>query len=355
MYGAKYDIESLLFSYYIKYDRLLELNRMVEPVSGMDTVNIYIDLYDLLKRLYKQEITARNKFSVTSSIINLAAHYRGYYKTRHRLWARIFLVYADESNNNHRLFVPTYNFNKNEEIINYEKTNNLIRSQLELVKILAAYIDDVYYIEKTSDFSMFVYDNIMNNPETKDEVSILITRSSYVYQVPAFCKSTYLFRPKKTKDGDQSFCVKFNNSLVQYCSRVHSAELLRRLSLINPQLMSVVMTLNGCPDKYVNSLCNISKVSSILLDAIINHRIIDGYNSDTGFLYNNLAGIQAIVDPVTFDARFKALDLIYQHTIYANMVESKDFTWIINLNDPNTVRDINNHYFIDNPLDLNNL
>ena len=37
------------------------------------------------------------------------------------------------------------------------------------------------------------------------------------------------------------------------------------------------------------------------------------------------------------------------------MAESKDISWLINLNDPDTVKDINNKYFIDNPLDLNAL
>jgi len=352
MYDTKYDVESILFSYYIKYDSMVKLNSQINAPQGLKSIDIYIDLYDLLKRLYRQEYDIKKRFTVTASIINLAAHYRAYYKTRHRLWTRIFLVYADETSNNHRVFLPTFGINQDDSILTFESTRSYIKSQLELVKILTAYIDDVYYIERTSDFTMFTYDNILQNP---NNISIIITRSTYAYQIPAMHQNAYIFRPKKTKDGDLSFCVKFNKALIYYCAKVKSDAVIQRLVKINPQLLSVVMDLNGCPDKHVNGITNITKATMLIENAIDNNRIINGYNTDTGYLYNALTGINVLIDPASFDYRFKALDLIYQHMVYTNTVEAKDLTWFINLHDANTVRNINNQYFIDYPLDLNNL
>ena len=307
----------------------------------------------MLKRLFKTEYQVKNKFAVTSSIINLAAHYRGYYRTRHRLWTRIFLVFADETCNNHRMFVPTFGIDPERDKIVYDQTSSYIKSQLELVKILAAYIDDVYYIEKTSDFTMFTYDNILKNPKS---ISIVISRSRYAYQLPALLNNCYLFRPKKTLEyGDTSFCVKFNNALIAYCNKTKSDVVLKRLTKINPQLLSVIMTLNGCQDKHLQGVANITKTTMILEDAIEHGRIINAYNSDILYLYNSLIGINTIIDSASFEYRFKAIDLVIQHMIYTNTVEAKDFTWNINLHDAKTVHDINNQYFIDNPLDLNNL
>ena len=61
------------------------------------------------------------------------------------------------------------------------------------------------------------------------------------------------------------------------------------------------------------------------------------------------------IDAYNFKYRFNAVDLVFQHRLYTMMAESKDISWLINLNDPDTVKDINNKYFIDNPLDLNAL
>ena len=352
MYDIKYDVESILFSYYIKYDSMAKLNSHLNAPQGLKSVDIYIDLYDLLKRLYKQEYDTRKKFTVTASIINLAAHYRAYYRTRHRLWARIFLVYADESSNNHRMFIPTFGINHDDQMVSFDTTRAYIKSQLELVKILAAYIDDVYFIERTCDFAVFAYDNILKNP---NELPIIITRSSYAYQIPALLQNAYIFRPKKTKDGDMSYCVKFNQALVEYYAKAKSETVLKRLVKINPQLLSILMDLNGCADKHVAGVTNITRATMLLEDAIDHNRIINGYNTDTAYLYNTLIGINTIIDPASFDYRFKALDIVYQDMIYNHSVESKDSTWVINLHDADTVKSINNQYFIDSPLDLNNL
>ena len=65
--------------------------------------------------------------------------------------------------------------------------------------------------------------------------------------------------------------------------------------------------------------------------------------------------LRSIINSLEFINRFKGLDLIYQHLIYINTAESMDNSWYINLEDVNTFQNINNKYFIDNPLDLNNL
>ena len=77
--------------------------------------------------------------------------------------------------------------------------------------------------------------------------------------------------------------------------------------------------------------------------------------TDIDYVYHALEGIVKYVDPTTFKFRFNAVDLVFQHRIYNSSAESKDISWYINLSDPNTVRHINNTYFADNPLDLNNL
>lgn len=356
----KHNIESILRAYYIRYDKLWELNTIVNQTTSIknpEYVDIYIDLYDMLKILYSTDIYANNSFTICSSVINIAAHLRGYYMTRHRLWSRIFLVYGEDSSINHKQFYPEFGDDRRDGAINYDFTRELIHSQLKLVKILSAYINELYFIERTTDFSMFTYDNILKN---KNNISIILTRSKYVNQIPALLNNVYLFRPKKIRDVnknscDNSYVIFYSNALLTHYSRTPS--ILDKLKHINPNMLSLLMTFNGCSDKHVAPLINISRTVKVLIDAIATNKIINGYNSDITYVYDNLI-IQnnlGFIDRMTFDYRFKAIDIPFQHMIYANSVESKDDTWRVDLKDPATVKAINNQYFIDNPLDLNNL
>ena len=345
------DIESLLYSYYIKYESLLELNENITP-NDKGYVCIYIDLFDLISKIYESDFRFNKRFIVTSCIINLVGHYRSYYRTRHNLWTRIYLVYADETNNNQRMYIPTFGDKSYENMITYPEMNNQVMHQLEMVKLLCAYISDVYYVQKKSNFCMFTHECIRSNP---DDIHIIISRSRYAYQLAAFNMNTYIFRPRKTLDGDLSYCVRFNTILYYFFIKIKKDKVIDRLSRTNPQLLSVLMVMNGLPEKRMRAITNITKASMILYDAIENNRIINGYNSDTRYLYNNLVGINTVMDSASFDYRFKALDLIYQHMLYINSMEAKDFSWNINLSDVDTVKEINNKYFIDNPLILENL
>lgn len=354
----KHNIEAILRAYYIKYDRLLELNKVVisnTNIQNPDHIDIYIDLYDMLKSVYTVDVYANNRLSICSSVINLVAHIRGYYMTRHRLWTRIFVVYGEDTADNHRRFYQDFGDDHMDKSIKYDSIKEFINSQLELVKILCAYINEVYFVHKKTDFSLFTYDNILKN---KDSISIIFTRSKYVNQIPALLNNVYIFRPKKSKDNgasvDLSYVVYYNNAIITHYMK--SPSVLDKLKYINPNMLSLFLTINGCSDKHVTPLINISRTTNIIIDAVRSNRILNGYNSDMNYVYSNVLAPNNInIDIVSFINRFKAIDIPYQNMIYQSQVESKDYTWFIDLNDPNTVRTINNQYFIDNPLDLNNL
>ena len=116
-----------------------------------------------------------------------------------------------------------------------------------------------------------------------------------------------------------------------------------------------MLSLTGLPSYGVNSIFNVRTASKMLYNTIEQGRILNEYSSDIDYIYNNISGIEKKIDPVTFKNRFNAIDLLYQHRIYNSTAEARDISWQINLDDPKTVQDINNRYFVDNPLDLNSL
>lgn len=346
---TKINLESLLLSHYIKYNKLFELSNIALSDIKFNTIDIYIDLYDILKSLYIMDVKINKKFIIVSSIINLIAHYREYFWSRHRLYTRIFLVYANNTSNNQKQFVPNFG-NDYFNTKNYIKITSFIDSQLELVKILTAYINDAYYIRRISHFSNFVYNNIAKN---NFNYSLIISKDKYNYQLPALNSNIIIFKPKKYNGNDISYFINKNNvydCLYSKCSK----NTINTLHELNSELLSLILSLNGLP-KYLYSIININSAIKLIHDSIIKNKIINGYNSDIKYVANNLNGLSNYIDPVSLEYRFNAIDLVFQNKIYNSTPESHDMKWYINLKDPETVKNINNKYFIDNPLDLNNL
>lgn len=356
---TKTNLEGLLLGYYIKYDRLLQLCNMTLSDISTNTVDIYVDIYDMLKPIYTRDVYANKKFMVVSSIINLAAHLRGYFWSRHHLSTRIFLVYGESITMQHKQFYPTFGDDKFRETMNFISNDKFIHDQLEMVKILCGYIYDVYYVAKKSSFSMFTLDNIMKNSSIP---SIIITKSKYAYQIPALLTNAKIFRPKKFNGEDTSYPINFSSIYSNFFSKITLKETLEGLSKISPSLLSLMMTLTGLPSYGVPNILNVSAATKRVLDAIDSNRIVNGYNSDPDFVYKALNASKAFVNnmdtfinPASFKYRFNAIDILTQHRIYNSTPEAIDASWMVNFNDPETMKSINNRYFIDNPLDLNNL
>lgn len=346
----KVDLESLLYSFYIKYTKLDELMANCKNLNN-DKLDIYVDIYDMLKSLYTVNVYAEKKFIIVSSIINLAAHMRHYFWSRYGVMTRIYFVYGEDITFNHKQFYNSYGDEKFKENLNFSKNNSIVNSQLDLLKILVAYIPGVYLIKRQTNSAMFIYNNISKNQNIP---SIVITKNKYLYQLPALINNCIIMRPLKHGKEDISFVISKENALLKFFES-NSNRNIEKLKLINSELLSVLISLNAFSKYNIKVACNLSTATNILLSAINDNRIINAYNSDIQYLYSNLYGIDKYIDQTTFQFRFNAIDLIFQHRIYNSSSESKDITWIIDLNDPDTVKSLNNQYFIDNPLDLNNL
>lgn len=346
------NLEGLLYGHYIKYDKLLELMNSIPDDISSNKVDIYIDVYDMLKPMYTRNIYAEKQYLIVSSVINLAAHMRGYFWSRHGMATRIYLVYGEDSTFNHKQFYPSFGNDKFKETLDFDKNNAIVNSQLDMVKLLCAYIKGVYFIKRATNFAMFTYDNILKN---RDMPSIIISKSKYAYQLPALFNNVYLLRPQKDNGNDVSFLIYRNRSLTGFFNKTTSQKTIENLVKINPDLLSVMISLTGFPAYNMKTVCNVTTASKLLIDALANGRIMNAYNSDIDFVYNSLQGLDRYIDPVTFKYRFNAVDLVFQHLIYSSSAEAKDTSWIIDLEDKFTVQRINNQYFIDNPLDLNNL
>lgn len=350
---TRQNLESILYGYYIKYTKMKELvDQAFLNTPQSNCIDIYVDIFDMLKPIYSKEIYTNKQYTIVSSVINLAAHLRHFFRKYYNMWTRIYLVYADDSTNNHKQFCPEFGDDSYKSTLNYSRNNEFITSQLELVRILAAYIEDVYFVKKYSMFPMFVCDNIMKNNNIP---AIILTKNTYAYQIPATLPNTAVFRPRKHVAEDTSFAVYSNNVLYAYYSNITGVKTLEYLRNINPEHLGLLMSLTGNNQFNLRSSVSSTVAIRILYEAIIGGKVLNAHASDTDYIYRAIPDISKYIDNQRFNCRYKACDIVYQRLLYTQMPESIDYTWMVNFKDPNTVQDINNRYFVDNPLDLNSL
>ena len=354
---ARQNLESILYGYYIKYTKMKELvDQAFYNTPQTNSIDIYVDVFDMLKPIYSKDIYANKQYVIVSSVINLAAHLRQFFRKHYNMWTRIFLVYADDSTNNHKQFCPEFGDDSYRATINYARNNELIVSQLEMVKILAAYIEDVYFVQRNTMFPMFVYNNIINH--LVKPPSIILTKNTYAYQIPALIPNTAVFRPRKhfgQTNEDTSFAIYGSNILKCFYSGITSTKTLEYLNMINPEHLSLLMTLTGNKQFNLRSAINSTVAIRILYEAIFSGRLLNSHNADMDYVYSSIPDLGKYINASYLKYRYNACDIIYQHLLYCQMPEALDHSWMVNFKDPHTVQDINNRYFIDNPLDLNSL
>lgn len=345
----KTKIDSVLYGYYPKYETLFSLCKqygICENVNGY--IDIYIDLYDMLRNLYGTTIYADKEYTIVSSVVNLAAHMREFFWSRFKVNTRIYLVYANQTSNTHRLFYPNFGGKDISQFVGYERTDEIIATQLKLVQILCAYFHGIYYVERSCDFAIFTHNSITKNMRK----SVVLTKSKYAYQIPANWNNVYLIRPKKYKGVDESFCITRDTLFVRHMETTNESQI-QQMKTLDPSLYSLLLTLTNLPARKVTSLLNKNTALNLLSKAVEEQKIINGYNSDISYVYNALQPIlQNKIDEFHFRYRFQAIDLVYQRYLYTTTAESKDASYLIDLEDKAAVQTINNTYFADNPLNL---
>lgn len=341
-------IEELLYSNYIKFDRLQRLCSLFRPNSFMD---VYVDMYSMIKGLYnRNDIQIKNPTIITSSVINLCAHYR-YYLTSLGIDTTFYIVNSQNISELNKKFYPEYN-SKIEYAYSMDKRiDELIFSNVELLKTLCPYLPDVHFVQSVEGYETgAIMNHIMDKVNMNNErYNVIITRDIYNYQL---CQrnNTFILRPKKTRDGDMSYIINRENVMKIFLWERKSSVI---DTILDPGLLSSVMALSNLPERNIKSLLNTNTAINVLENAINSYRLNNGYNFHTNSIWTALANIPQIfnVGETILDYRIKCIDIPFQSSVYSNTIESSMLRFE-NLYDPKNVMMINEKYFTENPLDL---
>lgn len=359
------NISDVLYGSYIRYDRLYEMTKHAfYGRSDSNDVNIYIDIYSILRSIYTKgsNIQVDDSCVIASCMINLAIHLRAYFESRHSVNSRIYLIYGGARPREAFVNYSRYN----EKNIIMEDSNvvmkNLIMDNLNIMSILCPYLHDIFTIvDYENEFSVIASTIIDRDKVTPGGINkipnIIYSKDPLAYQLVAFKQITFLYRPKKKGNMDASWVV--TKSALYNAYRYGELSLNTKSDIIlNPSMFSIYQAISGVKSRSMNSIKNGSITMKILKDSIERNVFSNGYNS-MSILYNEPNPFEVLFNDTKIDGfdilnRFGAIDLPYQTMLFAMSTSAKDIDYgLINLYNPQEVRNINDKYFQKYPLDLN--
>lgn len=196
--------EMILTSNFVKYNRLRELIGYAFANSKATSINLYIDLYGVVKTLFSDSFRTdiSDYTSLISTILNMCGHYRSFFKGI-GVYCKIFIVFSYNTCDINRKLVAEYN-NKF-----FKKTsNNVIREMVELnnslLETICPFINDIHFL-KTEFESSVLMDYLIRTGDGNP--NIVISKDIYPCQLTYLHDNTAFIKPKKLNGEDLSTIV----------------------------------------------------------------------------------------------------------------------------------------------------
>ena len=340
-------IEAFLYSNFIKYNNLATLTQQEFAGSNSCNLNVYIDVNMFTNILYRDSISILDESCVAAIVLNYCAHIRAFY-ARLGVCTNIILVYSDETYSINKFFIPEYKWMHTTKKESMPERLKLERFNVQILELICKYLHNIYFKSGSIETGV-VIGYLMRNDFNNGYPNIVFTKNQFSYQLTCY-NPCVIFRAKRVKQDDLSYSINSSNALNVYIQEVKNAQI---SIIVHKNMISTAFCLLG-----MNK--NIKKVFSTKKTLDIISRMDPNTYGDIENMYAQISSIASSKDmlglpPYEFANRFKCLDLNFQIKMYETMPESKDTSYIINLEEPDKVKYVNNNYFIKNPIDLQRL
>lgn len=372
---AKVDIMSLMYSQFVKYDKLVEIVNKSCSGSNASTAYLYIDLNSLLKNVFRNvgNLEIGNYTSLTSAIINMVIHYRWFFKTRYQTECKVILVFSYNYPPENRSIMPGYNEQNYQLFCHSDMMTEILDKNLELLRIICGYLDGTYFCALDAETGVIIK-SVMNVIYMKDHLdskayqNFVITKDPYNYQLVSDL-NTIIIRPKIRKfDGmsvDASYWISHENVWQTILSE--RAIQYNLPITLDSSLISLVYAVSGIQQRRIYATIPIKKALQTIQSLIDNYIIPNhhpGFTSNTmAIIYANsskkraglpmemLLQTKEVIDMIN---AFKVIDIAYQFGLLSSTSYTINFipNMLIDLHDPNGLKEINDKYFGYSPIDF---
>lgn len=352
----------------MSYTRSNTLRELVYQTYGNSSIqdatklNIFIDLSSVLHGLYSEHnrVTADNITDISAAIINLCAHYRGFFRNELGVDTRIFLINSTNTCDINLKFVADYNSDFLRKV-NVTQTKKMIDSNMKLLDVLCPYLPAIYYVESQQHFEVAVIIAYLIEMLNDDNPNLIISHDMYPLQLCAQYKWTSYLYPKKTRSEnefyDSSWMIPVNDKpgfreafWAAYAThRSVSPAIYEMLTGISPVNYPLLISLVPFPERSLRCILH-STVAIRFINSIAGGEDIKiqsaQFMNDPKFTNSYPVGM--------IDARYKVMDVQYMLPFYRSSPEAMNIK-LLDLNDPAAVNAIAAKYYANNPIDLQKL
>ena len=347
-------LEQIVAGNFIKYENLAPLINHAYKGSSATRINLFIDMYSCITGLYMGNyIMPKNYKTLTSCIINMCAHYRHFFRHYLNVETDIYIVMGNNIQTNNHVMMKGWNYGQEKRMKENEFVTRMIEDNVSLLGELCPYIPDCHFVLTSNYESGSVIATVIE--QVADKIpNVIVSRDSYLFQLPSMYPDTCVLRPKKFEGKDMSYAVgpfKDMYDIVMFWNIYNQKK--SETEYIDPVNLPMLFALNGCKDRCIKSLCRIDVAKRYIINAVGCGAI----KCSVDTLYKVNPNMEESVPRALMIQRYHAFDLEFQKSIY-----SSSYEWLIasgnvakSIKDPDAVRDINGQYFYDCPLDLDRL
>lgn len=356
-------MEIVVGSNYVKYDKLSQLIYSTYTGSNAVNLNIFVDLYSILKPLFSSDMNInyimRSDVELSADIINMCAHYRSFFNNI-GVTTRFYLIFGLNTPTENQILYPGYN----EKFINAYSSKTKIRENvqmnLNLLDVLCPSLPGIYFfniedkeVSGFIEYIMRIYH--LNNKELyPDTENIIITKDVLPLQlVSSGCN---ILRPKKSQGIDNSYIIDHNNFWSSFIVEMRNRMTNTIIQPIDVGYFSNILAMTKVPERCMSSLRSVRSAYSIFAKGIelgyLNPTQQD-YSQSTINKVLEILGVNT--NYTTLDMRWKAISSKFaaQYVLPYNPklsnVQFKD------IQDPDAVRQIVSTYYYKSPIDLDRL
>lgn len=332
--GYTVDVYDYLFKNYIKYDMINALSIRAFTANYHDCMylNVLIDMHSLLEGLYRTDInfTYKSENCIAASMINMCAHMRNYYRSYRGVECKFYLIWSKNRPANVRAVIPEYNAHQ----IMAEDSNTimtqLIEKNIGILKLITRYIPGIYVVDGGDEEAYVVETAIMAESNVITQMlaapTVIISKDPLNYLTVSTNPATVMFRPKKANGEDKSYLVTKKYIHQSYITQELKNKYDEGVGYC-PFLTHLIFS--GIKCRGVNGVCKYKAVKDKAMFSILSAEEQTVVTNNT--IATNVPNrTQALIDNTP--------------TLFENIVD---------LYDPEQVKELNNKEFTVYPLDLN--
>ena len=345
------EIAPILYSRFIKYEKLDQLIRKNILEYKDNELIVFIDMYTMLLPLFRSTYNFRNELDITSCVINMALHYRNYFK-RYGKYAHIFIIYSPTMGRSNVKYIPSYNFRNINVMLNNKSIYDAVNNNTNLIGLITPYLNDIYFKLGSSEVSVIAFDIISQLASRGFQKKVVMISASHIaFQLINVVPDMIFIYKKRNKNNDDLSVVVTPDNAIHLAVMESKNHDISNLGNLPSTWLSPFFTLCGLPQRSIKMMFRYNKAIEILSKLENAYRIITPES-----LFSAISEDESIKkDPRLLEQimfRYKCLDLVFQLAEYRMLPESKEKSYMRQVSDFGQLININNTYFQSNPINL---